>query len=211
MRNVFMALVVAVWLGGCASAVRYAPPLRAETPTLNFIEIAKPRAEVWKTAVPSLARRFFVINNLDQSSGLINVSYAGDPERYVDCGVLGITLMEGKPEQSFPAARAAHDFQFLTPVGLFNIRRRNTLDGRINLIFEEVGEATTRITATTRYVVDREMIAYRDNGTIAHQERQSITFNTGQVGMFPGKSMTADSLQCRPTGRLEFEVLDAIR
>src|SRR5262245_57370267 len=78
-------LILAALACGCASRFEYIkPPSQVATP--NFKMIEKPREEVWNAAIPALGKQFFVINNLDKDSGLINLSYAGDPEQYIECG-----------------------------------------------------------------------------------------------------------------------------
>ena len=52
----------------------------------NTITVNKSKEEVWKELIPQIGKNFFVINNLDKESGIINISYSGDPERYIDCG-----------------------------------------------------------------------------------------------------------------------------
>src|SRR3546814_5713784 len=44
--------------------------------------------ETWDRLVRNLSSEFFVINNIEKASRIINVSFQTDaPERYVDCGV----------------------------------------------------------------------------------------------------------------------------
>ncbi|WZB71892.1 hypothetical protein WJ968_09260 [Achromobacter xylosoxidans] len=69
--------------------------------------VDKPIDEVWTKAVPAIGKQFFVINNLDKSSGLMNLSYSGSPEQYVDCGHLNLQDQKasGVQTQSFPLRR----------------------------------------------------------------------------------------------------------
>jgi len=68
-------------LTGCASAsVKYRPPDGSVQPNYTK-DLSRSRDDVWNDAVAALGQRFFVINNLDKASGLINISYSGDPAR----------------------------------------------------------------------------------------------------------------------------------
>jgi hypothetical protein len=79
-------LLTTAFITGCAGKLDYIRPNNLVAKPVNFKIIDKPRDIVWNATVPELGKQFFVINNLDKSSGLINISYNGDPEKYVDCG-----------------------------------------------------------------------------------------------------------------------------
>ena len=83
MKMIVPAVLIAA-LAGCAGQTNYIPgaPLQNYS---NVKVINKSREATWNASVPQLGKQFFVINNLDKSSGFINLSYAGDPESYVDC------------------------------------------------------------------------------------------------------------------------------
>lgn len=204
------ATAICCALTGCVSTTTYQRSTQAKA--VNSIDISRPRSEVWKTAIPALARQFFVINNLDQASGLINLSYTGDPERYVDCGTLTITT-EGREKITFPAARAQNTYQLTNQQGIpVTVTRRMTLEGRVNIIFEEATPGSTRVTASTRYVVTREAENYRaGTGQLLGQFRHSVSFNTNQVTNFPPSSGAPEGIECHPTGALERDLLEIIR
>ena len=83
-------LIGSALLSGCLSGgFNYQPPPDSAVPP-NSKAVAKPIDAVWKELVSGLAGRYFVINNIDRGSGLINLSYSGDPQLYVDCGELEI-------------------------------------------------------------------------------------------------------------------------
>jgi hypothetical protein len=71
-------------LNGCASHFSYTRPVGIQRLENSKI-LEKPRDAVWNAAVPALGKQFFVINNMDKSSGFINLSYSGDPETFVSC------------------------------------------------------------------------------------------------------------------------------
>ena len=81
-------LVVAFFMAsGCSGRLDYMRPQpRIYAPNTVTIDLSKDA--LWAKMIPALGKEFFVINNLDKASGLINISYSGDPERYVDCGII---------------------------------------------------------------------------------------------------------------------------
>lgn len=120
MRIVSIAVVL-VALAGCAGKVDYIRPTMQATPGQNVKLIQKPRDAVWAASVPALSKQFFVINNLDKSSGLINLSYSGDPEKYIDCGRITsfVKNAQGERTYDFAGAKAQQSYEIMNPsVGL---------------------------------------------------------------------------------------------
>jgi len=209
--NRFAALMsLAVALAGCAGKVDYIRPAtlaKAE----NSKMVNKPRHVVWDAAVPQLGKEFFVINNLDKSSGLINISYTGDPEKYIDCGriVSYVKNARGERTYDFSAARQQMSYEMMTS-NLFFLNRQMNLEGRVNLIFEEVGPDQTRVSANTRYVVKRDLTV-RDVQDRSQSRTDSVSFNTNTAASFPAGNNSGDATTCQPTGVLEREILSNIR
>jgi hypothetical protein len=203
------AVVAALALVGCAGKVDYIRPSAQALPGQNTKLIAKSRDAVWAAAIPELGKRFFVINNLDKSSGLVNVSYSGDPERYVDCGRITSYVKNARGERTynFPGSSAQQSYEVMNNTGLFFLDRKMDLDGRVNLIFEEVGPNQTRITASTKYIVKRSQTVRDVQGHSANFSH-TISFNSGGTAQFPGGSDGAT--ECAATGALEREILSVI-
>ena len=207
---IFSGVVVA--LAACAGKVDYVRPSAAVAPGANVKLIAKPRDAVWASAVPELGKQFYVINNLDKASGLINMSYTGDPERFIDCGRITsfVKNAQGERTYNFAGAKAQQSYEIMNPgVGLFFIDRRMSLEGRVNVIFEEMGPNQTRVTANTRYVVQRQRTIRNAANNFPQTLNDSVTFNSGGAAAFsgPGDSVA----ECAATGALEREILEAIR
>src|SRR5690554_3895515 len=120
MRTVALTALTLTVLTGCAGKLDYHRPT---TPVAmqNEKVIKKSRDQVWDDAVPALGKQFFVINNLDKSSGLINVSYSGDPERYVDCGRINSYVKNARGERTydFSASSAAQQYEIMVNGHLF--------------------------------------------------------------------------------------------
>jgi hypothetical protein len=212
MPAVLLVLATAFSPSGCASGnVNYAPPSFGAAPASNVKIIDAPRDSVWKASVPELSKQFFVINNVDKSSGLINISYSGDPEKYVNCGniVSNVKNLRGARTYSFPGSRAHQQYEIMTGSNLYGVDRQVSLEGRMNLVFEDVAPNKTKVTANTRYVLSRRIITTRVGTDRSENYSDNASFNTGGSGTFPATS--AGSTTCVPTGALETEALAAVK
>jgi hypothetical protein len=212
-RSTVIATAFAFILGGCAGKVEYARPSMQPSRTGNIKTLQKPREAVWSAAVPELSKRFFVINNLDKASGLINISYTGDPERFIDCGRITSYVKNARGERTydFSGAKASQSYEVMNPgVGLFFIDRKMSLEGRVNLVFEEVSSTSTRVTANTRYVVARSQTIRNAANNIPQRVDDTISFNSGGGALFPPNAQGA-SAECLSTGTLEREILEAVQ
>jgi hypothetical protein len=203
--------LIILLLSGCAGKVNIIRPTTPRNAINNFKIIDKPRDAVWNSSVPGLGKQFFVINNLDKSSGFINVSYNGDPEKYVDCGRVTSYVKNARGERTydFPGAKAQQQYEVMYENQLFFVNRGVSLEGRINLVFEEVSPRQTKVTANTRYIVQRQVAVTAMANNITQSNVDSISFNTGNSGLFaPNKN--GQILECVATGALEQEILAVI-
>jgi hypothetical protein len=200
--------LAATLLAGCSGKVLYTPP----TPLVlspNSVTLHAARVDVWRSLVPALARSFFVVNNLDQASGFINLSYSGDPERFVDCGVIKsiVENARGKRVYEFPGSRAQQEYEIYEGTNFYIVSRTLLLDGRANIVLEEVGGDSTRVTANVRYVLTKTTYAKESGGRTSAPHVESISFNTNSSASFPGNNATA----CRPAGEMERTLLELVK
>src|SRR5690349_12455540 len=83
-------IVLACLLSACAtpgtSTFKYTEP--APNAAINNEKIvSKPFSDTWDILVRELAKSFFVINNIDKASRIINLSFSTQqPKEYVNCG-----------------------------------------------------------------------------------------------------------------------------
>ena len=210
MKNILIGVAVAT-LMGCAGETSYVRPVASAT-AANIKSVDRPREAVWNSSVPELGKQFFVINNLDKSSGLINISYTGDPEKYVDCGQITSYVKNARGERTyeFPGARAQQNYEIMESGNLFEVQRRMSLEGRVNLIFEEVGPAQTRVTANTRYVLTKLATVRNIASEYPQNFTETIAFNSSGSASF-APNAKGDATQCVSTGQMESDVLSAIR
>jgi hypothetical protein len=210
--RVFIWLPMGFLLLGCiAGRLDYTRPKNPQE-SQNFKIINKPREVVWNTTIPALSKQFFAINNLDKSSGLINVSYSGDPERYIDCGRISsyVRNFAGERTFDFAGARAQEMYQVMKRGGLFYVERKMSLEGRINLVFEETAVNQSKITANTRYVITRLMTVQKAGENFPQSRTDTITFDFGGRASFPTTG-DGQATECVSTGKLEEEILAFIK
>ncbi len=200
----YTAAVLIFLLVGCVTGgLHYEPPTqRAVTP--NFKIVSKSRDQVWAAAIPALGKQFYMINTVDRSSGLVNLSFTAKPTGYIDCGSIEVTIGTG-PEASRKTIDASSaEERYSAPAGgrMHDVWRRMSLEGRVNLIFEEVGSTSTKITANVRYIVTRTVTV----GSVLNTMTHTVSFNSGGGDSFPPTSQN-QVVTCVPTGKIEAGLL----
>lgn len=204
MRATSIAALAAYLLSGCITGrIDVVPPKPVELGDHSVV-VNRTRSDVWAVAIPRLGKAFFVINNLDQSSGLINVSYSGDPERHIDGGTITsmVENARGPRTYTFPASRARQAYEQYANGALVGIDRRMSLEGRINIILEELQKEQTRVTVNVRYILTKTIMAQGGTNT------ETISFDSGKKGQFIVGGREFDYW---PTGTLESDVLAAFQ
>lgn len=196
---------VAVSITACLSGgTTYTPP--TPQPTLERSALLnRSRSDVWKAMVPKIAQGFFVINNMDQTSGLVNLSYSGDPEKFVDCGVIvsKVSNARGPREYVIPGSRAQSRYEATGDGKLYTVDRTLSLEGRANIVLEELTPSSTRATVNVRYVLART-IHTKDVMDRLAASSETISFSSGESAAFVG---TGVETNCRASGALEQRLL----
>ena len=224
-------VLTAILLSGCAtqgiSSLKYTDntPIQVK----NEIEVAKPQSQVWDTLVKELCKSFYVINNIDKESRIINISFSTDsPEEYVDCGKSHRTYTQsdksevydydvaGPAEFKVAATRQEHP----AFANYINTRRETVLEGRSNIYVapDEKDDSKTIVTVNTRYVLTirakGEAFAQHVSGNVFYrgripEETTTIMFDTNKAGQ---KEIGGGlKITCFSKGKLENEILDMIR
>jgi hypothetical protein len=208
-----------IMMCGCATGkFNYTKPKYSNVPYKNSKMVLKNKNEVWKSVIKGLATSFFVINNLDKESGFVNISYAGSPENYVNCGIIKSmgTLYGRKYNYLFPAQKRqmtylAYDEGIKC---ILSIDRTMNLEGRINLIIEEVGSNETLVTVNIKYILTKKTRGqvkqsinpfYPVKRYNIFNTTETCSFNTNQTGKFDSGITT-----CKSTNELEKNILELI-
>ena len=224
----YLALVVA--LSGCATqgtnSSQYSEGSR--TKVSNEATVDAGYSAVWDALVRDLAKSFYVINNIDKESRIINVSFtSSEAENYVDCGRTQRTFTEGTlvnrydyavaSKSTFKVAARQQEHPAFSNYAVFV--REPILEGRANIyIAPYAGDANrTTITVNARYVlnirVKGEAFAKHISGNIhtrgrVPEENFTYTFNTSSAASKDaGNGVT---VTCSSKGRLENEILGLV-
>jgi len=108
----------------------------------NEAVVRLPFSDTWDLLIGQLAKSFFVINNVEKVSRIINVSFSTDkPEEYIDCGTTERTFQYANESQthtdpvagssSFKVAGKWGEYDHLPLIGY--VDRKTSLEGRINV------------------------------------------------------------------------------
>lgn len=207
MRSVSIAVLAAagIALTGCAtSTASYSPP---SVPKIeNSKVVNKPFEVVWDGLVKNLSSDFFVINNIDKNSRLINLSFTSQtPSEYVDCGVTTRVFNNVRGEQRvvYKTADGAF-FNEANDIGhVFAVRRATRLEGRSNIYVAPEGDGTN-VTVNTKYVVNINVSVTAPDGRPAGGDNHIVDLSTKQP-------YDNGSLKCAATGNIESRILDAVK
>jgi len=221
---VILVAAVALAFSGCSAVPRLSSTFESEPPTQHHFEneryFDRPFEEVWDELVEELAKGFFVINNIEKASRIINVSFSiADPGDYVDCGRSHRTFASGKTTENYDYdISASCVYKIGRNVELSAVtntmRRETDLEGRVNIYVAPKGEGTL-VTVNARYVfkttasgiyeVQAPLATHR--GTV-NPTSATVNFDTAN----PGSTIIGDvddpfTLTCVSTGKLELEIL----
>ena len=196
-------LGAALLISGCAGKVDYQAPVQPAS-LENSKTVGKSKEQVWTALIPKLSEKFFVINNLDKSSGFINISYAGSPSTYVDCGYISSYVKNARGERTyyFAASSANETYEALTDGLLLFVNRKTSLEGRMNIVIIDEGADKAKVSVNTRYILTIEALISNVQG-LSSRQSNTIAFNTGTQGK-------GQTISCFSTGSLEREVLSLL-
>ena len=210
MKIVASLLAIAL-ISGCAGEPYIV--LNTDTPpSANYRVIDKPFYDVWERTVQNLGKQSFVIDNLDESSGLINITYSGDPEKFIDCGNITsyVNDKQGKHTYDFPGAKAEATYEIVNGGVLFYVDRKMSVEARTGLVFKVINPHQVKVTANTLYLVQKVVTAKRKDNNFTQRWSDSISFSTRGASSFRNDFNSAASTVCKPNGELERELLSAI-
>ncbi|MFJ3056252.1 hypothetical protein [Herbaspirillum sp. NPDC087042] len=216
-------------VSGCAtqgvSSYSYTPS--SVSAVKNEAEVSAPYSQVWDKLVRELSKSFYVINNIDKESRIINLSFSTpNASQYIDCGKTHRTYTRGETVEKYDydvAAssqfRVATEKQEHPAFSNYIVVKRNTnLEGRVNVYLapSDTNDKRTMVTVNTRYILNiqarRQIVAEHLNGNVFDRgttsESTSLSFNTN-------KSVSQDigggqMVTCYSKGKLEKEILDFI-
>ena len=196
---VSVPLLMAV-LSGCAGAggppeIRYVHPTNSP-PNASLVRVHQSDQVVWQQLLSRLQQSPLKVERTDAAAGLIVATYRGDPEPYVDCGVImayGPQDLNKTPGSSPEAA-----FDWASDGHAAVLKRSLELNGRM-VIQVRAADPDALVAVDSTYVLTK---------IVAVDEQKSspefASFTTGKRGKFPAGTV------CQPTGKLERLVLDGL-
>lgn len=211
MKFSITAIVLAFCVSCATGKYQINPP--KERLNVNYTVVEKDMGSVWQAAIPRLGKHFYVINNMDKSSGFMNLSFSTDPAGYVDCGVLESTVKYGGKPRSYSVdlSKSTNFYEIADGGHLVKFDRKLRLEGKINLIFESLDKNKTKVTANTNYTVSRTVATVSSQldgnfNPIHTQYADNTGFTTNTKGYFP----TGGQSYCVSTGELERNLIELI-
>lgn len=230
--RIFGFITTIFLISGCAvqgvSTLKYTDNLPSQVQVKNESIVSKSYSQVWDALVKELSKSFYVINNIDKESRIINLSFSSSsPVDYVDCGKSHRTYKEGEKTETYEyEVAASSQYKVATeqqPDPNFSyyyiIRREVSLEGRSNIYIapDDKNTNNTNVTVNTRYILTiksrGEAFAKHWNGNIQFlrsfpENTSNITFNTNQIGQIEFGGGEIIKISCFSKGRLEKEILD---
>ena len=228
---ILLGIIIAI--AGCATpGVSTSDYSRHEPKSIkNEIQVDQPYTQVWDRLVRELSKSFYVINNIDKESRIINISFSTQtPTDFVDCGEAHRTYKRGKELDNYDynvADSSSFKFTGSTHGTLFdfaNVRRTTTLEGRSNIYLAplENDKNKTTVAVNTRYILTIETAAdaFSQNmygqimslGPDPHSPPIVISFNTNKPEnhTFGDRGRTIE-VTCFSNGKLEQDVLGILQ
>lgn len=227
MKNLYLIITIFV-VASCATtpdtSIDYLTPKSIKIQNEKVID--KEFDELWDSLVGDLSKTFYVINNIDKQSRLLNVSFrvTNNISDYVDCGVSDrkFSLASKVENTKYNVADPSSYFiESSTQTNLPNTQylevfRIPSLEGRANIYIAPVSKGT-KISINTRYSwsIRAEyadylyMPLYDSHRKLSERRRDNsinepVSFNTNQTGT------SYDGVSCSSTGKFETDILDLI-
>ncbi|KAF0222668.1 MAG: hypothetical protein FD176_2492 [Rhodospirillaceae bacterium] len=203
--------VVCGLLGGCAATTteNYVPP--TEHVVENSVEIKEPFDVVWDRLIRNLSEDFFVINNVERASRIINVSFSSQQaQQFIDCGTSMRTFTNVRGKQDYTYATAGSSAYTTTDRNgiAFNVFRSTKLDGRANVYVAPAGDKATSVSVNAKYVFGVKYNFTNLAGQAAGVQESSIDLTTKEAGTGTHGNPAEIRVRCQATGALERKVLE---
>jgi len=196
-----MAITAACLTSGCATSIDHTPPMRVTV--INTAQIDRPFDTVWDQLVRELSSDFFVINNIDKNSRLINISFSSNrPSDFIDCGITSRSTSSLLANGAVYTTADSASYRTTNSIGQpLNVSRTTKLNGRANIYVAPEGSGTSVI-VNAKYVLDINTTLRWLDGRIAGQSSGTVDFSTKSPA-----SSTANEPACSTKGVIETRIL----
>lgn len=215
MKKIFV--LVMVWccsvIIGCSSKINSICSQPNEYPESTTRIFDAPYDKVWKAAVDSIGKSFFVLENIEKDSGIMSLSFSSkNPSDFIDCGT---TFESGKLHgKDYSLTYDNTDTQLIKWITINDIpiqgNRTLNLNGKSNIIINKISSNKTSVSINTRYVVSLNYVyslPYQVGFNTFYKEHAvnyEMVFTGSEKGIFK-RGMT-----CVSKKTLEKNILDNI-
>ena len=226
-----LLILLAIGFLGCAGVGKHTLKHHTTTENYKFINekyVDIPSGKVWNNLVRELSKSYFMINNIDKESRIINVSfYIENPDKYIDCGFSVVETEipacngEKRRKESYKfnlAQPYQYTVGFMSPGCSYGgcpsvsyIVRKPFIEGRINIYVAPKGSGTL-VTVNVRYIFNSVLEERYIN--CAPAGNTLFTGNKTHVNKwtFDSKRSThIEEVVCKSRGTLEEEILSLVK
>jgi hypothetical protein len=209
------AIILSVTGCSTTSTSNYAPPDSNEIKNRRIVN--QDFEQTWDRLVRELSADFFVINNIEKASRIINVSFSvSKPEEYVDCGISNrsFTNPQGKTENyTYPSASTSSFWVGADQPPHFPIAltRTTDLEGRVNIYVAPVQNTKqTEIVVNSKYSLGVKQEGILHNMYMVPVSQ--VTPSTIKINFETLKPSAQDSKSpiCKSKGVLEQRILGLV-
>lgn len=233
MKKMILFLIFGIILAGCATPGSFTGYHHAANPysVTNEKYVDTSPDTVWDSLVKEISKSYFMINNIDKESRIMNISFSSSNVcDYVDCGQGEIKVkksslnkrgMELYEFDICDSNKYVVDNGYMDPSGIMapvicDVSRKSTLEGRMNIYVAPDGNGTL-VTVNCRYIVtinlsdNCEYYAPAGNLVNVQQNRDSYKCSLDSKRPFPCEPLKGDPFMCHSTGNLEKEILSLVK
>lgn len=228
-----IGILLLLGLTGCAKPGSFTDTL-VPAPEYNVVNekyVDSDPSVVWDKIVGEISKSYFMINNIDKESRIINISFASnEADDYVDCGTSHVNVQMsslnkiGRPQYDIVVcdanelvveSGALNQGGIMAPI-ICEHKRRPTLEGRMNIYVAPQGSGTL-VTVNTRYITTIKVSTvchfYAPAGNLVQTKNMNDSIYTCSFDSKRAANCeTPDgkTLLCRSKGQLEEEILSLI-
>ena len=207
-KNIILTIVCMLITAGCASSTyEYMPPddsFRMKTERLIPIAFS----EFWDAYVSELSKSFFVINNIEKESRIINVSFRSSiPGVYLDCGYANRTF-NNKSYHYEVANSSYYQLSGKALLLIWNIIRTTELEGRINIYMAPKGNQTL-LSVNALYIWSVHVKGTATDNP-AYQTASTLTLDISSGKEGEKEDSQGEKIRCRSKGVLEKTLLELV-
>lgn len=206
MRYLAPVLILPLVLAGCETSkpisMSYLGPVRQKIQSSATVK--EPFDVVWNRLIEKLAGDFFVMNNADKASRIINLSFKANPAiRFVDCGTTKRIFVDKNGNEAVTTYETASNARYSVNQGskVYTNDRKTALSGRADIVVKAEGDQTT-VSVTAKYTFTTTYEVFNEKG-----KPIGIKKSTAPARFTTASSYFGDVITCRSNGSVEKRIL----